>query len=192
MTDTVATNTSILPSGIEFRVARESDAVEISSLVNSAYRPGTENQGWTHEAALVAGDRTSALQVLSCFSKDSTVLTLVSEGNIIACVHVQRQNQTAYIGMLATSPDYQTLGLGKKMLSLAERYASSEFNVRSFKMSVLASRSELVAFYERRGYRRTGQFEDYPVGAGVGQPLQEGLQVEILTKTVPASKDSFS
>ena len=69
------------------------------------------------------------------------------------------------------------------MLALAEEYAVSHFQASRFKMSVLASRWELVAFYERRGNEHTGQLEDCPISAGVGQPLRAGLQIALLIKT---------
>ncbi|MDB5991854.1 MAG: family N-acetyltransferase [Herbaspirillum sp.] len=68
------------------------------------------------------------------------------------------------------------------MLSHAEQYAVTHFNATDFRMSVLSSRTELIAYYERRGYARTGEVKAYPISAGVGLPLVEGLQVEALVK----------
>jgi len=84
--------------------------------------------------------------------------------------------------MLATEPSLQAQGLGKKMLSHAEQYAMAHFKAKVFRMSVLSSRTELIAYYERRGYARTGEVEGYPISAGVGLPLVDGLQVEGLVK----------
>lgn len=86
--------------------------------------------------------------------------------------------------MLATVPSLQTQGLGKQMLFLAEQYAVKHFNATVFRMNVLSGRPELMAFYERRGYIPTGEMQDYPVSAGVGQPIVEGLQIEGLVKPV--------
>ncbi|MFW1690451.1 hypothetical protein ACG9H2_10845 [Acinetobacter ursingii] len=49
-------------------------------------------------------------------------------------------------------------------------------------MSVLSARTELLAFYQRRGYQLTMQVEDYPIHANVGQPLLKDLTVLHLTK----------
>ncbi|WP_262437612.1 hypothetical protein [Acinetobacter ursingii] len=49
-------------------------------------------------------------------------------------------------------------------------------------MSVLSARTELLAFYQRRGYQLTTQVEDYPIHANVGQPLLKDLTVLHLIK----------
>jgi len=167
---------------LELCVACEADAKEIATLVNRAYRPSPQNAGWTHEANLITGERTSTEQVLSLFHEQSTILLLRLGQEIVACVHVQGGHYCAYIGMLATNPVMQAQGLGKQMLFHAEAYASEHFNASVLKMSVLSSRPELLAFYERRGYVLTGQAEEYPLSADVGQPIVTGIQVLSLEK----------
>ena len=49
-------------------------------------------------------------------------------------------------------------------------------------MVVLSAREELIGFYLRRGYRRTGEVMDYPIEAGVGMPLYSELSIEVLEK----------
>jgi ribosomal protein S18 acetylase RimI-like enzyme len=101
---------------LELRVACEDDAKEIAALVNSAYRPSSQEAGWTHEANIIAGERVSSEQVLSLFCEQSTILLLCLEQESVACVHVQGEQSGAYIGMLATKPAMQAQGLGKRML----------------------------------------------------------------------------
>ena len=43
-------------------------------------------------------------------------------------------------------------------------------NLTDFVMWVLSVRHELIAYYERRGYLKTGVIEDYPLDANVGIP----------------------
>jgi ribosomal protein S18 acetylase RimI-like enzyme len=168
---------------LELRVACEADAKEIAALVNKAYRPSPQDEGWTHEANLVAGERTTTEQVLSLFHEQSAILLLCLGSNIVACVHIQQSQSGAYIGMLATNPKMQAQGLGKQILLHAEAYATEYFEATVLKMSVLSSRPELLAFYERRGYVLTGEVEEYPLSAGVGQPMVAGIQVLSLAKT---------
>jgi ribosomal protein S18 acetylase RimI-like enzyme len=87
--------------------------------------------------------------------------------------------------MLAIKPKLQAQGLGKKMLLYAESYAAKHFNASEFKMSVLSARPELLAFYERRGYVQTGEVKEYPLSAGVGQPMVSDIQVLSLVKIRP-------
>ncbi|WP_183016828.1 GNAT family N-acetyltransferase [Achromobacter sp. UMC46] len=169
---------------LQLRIASKADAEAISSLVNRAYRPRLSERGWTHEADLVAGDRTTPDQVNALFKPQSLILVLCNDENVVACAHLQRNDSDVYIGMLATEPCQQNLGLGKQILLHAEEYAKSHFNPTHLRMSVLSSRAELIAFYQRRGYVRNEDVQGYPVAAGVGQPLVEGLQIETLIKHV--------
>jgi ribosomal protein S18 acetylase RimI-like enzyme len=164
------------------RVACKDDANGIAVLVNRAYRPSPQDAGWTHEANLVAGQRTTTEQVLSLFHEQSTILLLCLGPKIVACVHVQGDQSSAYIGMLAVNPTMQTQGLGKQMLFHAEAYAIEHFEASVLKMSVLSSRPELLAYYERRGYVFTGAVEEYPLSAGIGQPIVAGIHVLSLAK----------
>lgn len=169
---------------LKLSVACEADAKEIAALVNRAYRPSAQVTGWTHEANLIAGERISTDQVLSLFHELSTILLLRLGQDIVACVHVQGGQSGTYIGMLATNPAMQAQGIGKQMLLNAEAYAIEHYYASVFKMSVLSSRPELLAFYERRVYALTGQVEEYPLSAGVGQPIVTGIQVLSLEKSV--------
>lgn len=168
---------------LELRIASANEAGAIATLVNRAYRPSASDAGWTHETHLVAGDRITAAQVLALFAPNSVVLLLCDGAAIVACVHVQQgQPGTAYIGMLATNPALQAKGVGKQLLAHAETHAVAHFGAARFKMSVLSGRPELLAFYERRGYALTGEIGDYPVAAGVGEPLKDDMRVLSLMK----------
>lgn len=165
------------------RIASADDAGDIAKLVNSAYRP-LNRLGWTHESDLISGERISVEQVLSLFCDNSVVLLLCDEIQIVSCVHIQGNHSYAYIGMLATNPQLQAQGLGKKMLSHAEQYASEYFKTDTFRMSILSSRPELLAFYERRGYSLTGETNPYPLSEGIGIPKVGNVQVLSLVKII--------
>lgn len=170
------------------------DSSKIASIVNRAYRPSVHELGWTHEAYLVSGQRTTEEQVLSLDCSRSSILVLCRDNDIVACIHVKCGHNSAEIGMLATDPNHQRHGLGKQILNCAEQYALEHFGITTFRMSVISSRLELIEFYERRGYARTGEVSSYPVSTGIGEPIEDGLQVEILIKQVanPSSQiDNF-
>lgn len=167
-----------------FRTARPDDAEAIAQLVNQAFRPRTGVAGWTHEAHLVAGDRIDLAQVLRVLVADDTALLLGMAGaELVACVQLERVGTSARIGMLAVATDCQGAGLGKAMLAQAEAHAVQRWQVEKFVMRVLSARVELLAFYLRRGYRRSGEVSDYPVNAA-GVPLQAELKIETLEKDV--------
>lgn len=164
------------------RKAREADVEAIASLVNRAYRPTGQEHGWTHESDLVAGRRISAPQLLAMLTPRSEVLILEMDARIVACAHVKASSSDACIGMLATEPELQAQGLGSRMLRCAEQYAATQFQATAFLMSVVSQRPELLAFYARRGYVRTGGALPYPVGTDVGAPRVAGLALIALRK----------
>lgn len=168
-------------------LATSLDADEIAQLVNHAYRPTSSIRGWTHQAELVTGDRTSPHQVYALLGTQSVVLLLRRQRQLLACVHVSHDSTGVCIGMLATRSDVQATGLGTTILQYAERYAVEHFGASVVRMTVLSNRPELLAFYERRGYVATGDAEPFPCNAGVGTPLVADLQVLGLVKRLPNS-----
>ncbi len=166
-----------------FRAANHAEAEAIAALVNGAYRPESGITGWTHESDLVAGNRTSAAQILEALSRHHSVILIgLNHGAIVACAHVEKDGNSSYIGMLAVNPILQGAGAGKLMLAEAEKYASSVFGSDKFVMVVVSERIELVSFYLRRGYQKTGLVLDYPISAGAGIPKNPEMKIEILEK----------
>lgn len=166
-----------------FRIANPLDSEDIARLVNKAYRPAFGVSGWTHEADLVSGSRTSASQVTETLLKpNSIILVGIKDAAIVACVHIEKHGKESHIGMLAVNPELQGAGAGKQMLSEAESYANEVFAPEKFSMVVVSFRRELIAFYLRRGYQQTGVLMDYPLSQGVGTPKIPGLKLEVLQK----------
>ena len=166
-----------------FRMAGPPDAPLLAQLVNAAYRPVGGTAGWTHESGLVAGCRIHADQVAALISQADSVVWLGLRGSeIVACVHVEKDRHAARIGMLAVKPELQGAGAGKQMLARAEDHARTAWHPEKFSMTVLSSRPELLSFYFRRGYRRSGSVLDYPLHAGTGTPINAGLKMEVLEK----------
>jgi ribosomal protein S18 acetylase RimI-like enzyme len=171
--------------GMTVRLACSADAPTIARLVNRAYRPSPSSAGWTHESALVEGDRTSPDQVRAMIRQaDSSLLLLSADPKLQGCVYLQCEAGSAHIGMLAVDPEAQDAGLGKRLLAEAERHARECFGARRFVLTVVSARAELIDFYLRRGYHRAGGLASYPLGAGAGTPRVEGLMVEHLEKSV--------
>ena len=53
------------------REAQLKDVEAIVQLVNRAYRPAPNQQGWTHEANLVAGARINTQQVVDLIKENN-------------------------------------------------------------------------------------------------------------------------
>lgn len=177
---------SLLTLPFTFRKARCEDAALLAPLVNSAYRGEFSRKGWTTETDLLDGQRTDEQEMLDLIQAENSFLLLcVHDNEIIGSVNLQKVAEAAYLGMLVIRPDLQGQGIGKHLMQAAETVAQEEWNVSKMEMTVITLRSELVAFYERRGYRRTGIIKPFPTDSRFGVPRIAGLQFELLEKELP-------
>ena len=143
---------------LSFRPANHADIPALVALVTSAYRGDVSRQGWTTEADLLDGQRI-----------DPDVLA--------------EEDGAGYFGMFSVRPDLQGGGVGKAMLAEAERIAREEWQLPTMRMTVIDIRDELIAFYGRRGYARTGIKKPFPYGdERYGIPKRADLRFEILEK----------
>jgi len=143
--------------------AKEQDIPALNTLINSAYRGDSSRRGWTTEADLLDGVRTSEASLGEMLrTPRATILKYERAGELLGCVYLEQKQDSLYLGMLTVSPDAQTGGIGKQLMVAAEQLAR-EKSCRTMTMTVLPQRAELIAFYERRGYQPTGQTEPFPM-----------------------------
>jgi ribosomal protein S18 acetylase RimI-like enzyme len=173
-------------NGLVFRDAADSDVDTLVSLIQSAYRGDASRAGWTTEADILEGQRTDPEGVLEVIkSPDSRLLTVESEGRVVACCQLEHRGDHAYFGMFAVSPALQGAGLGKVVIAEAERQAQETWGVTEMHMTVISVREDLIAWYERRGYRRTGRMTPFPYGdERFGIPQRDDLRFELLVKAL--------
>lgn len=175
-------------SDLHFRNATDADVPAIVSLVESAYRGDASRAGWTTEADLLDGRRTGADDVAACIRRPRSVILLAERGasgprDLLACAHVAIEDGAGYFGMFSVRPTLQGGGIGKALLAEAERVARDEWRLPAMRMTVIDLRDELIAFYERRGYRRTGLIKPFPYGdERFGLPKRQDLRFEVLEK----------
>ncbi|MBB1245130.1 GNAT family N-acetyltransferase [Streptomyces durbertensis] len=176
-------------SVLTFRTATPDDVPELVALVESAYRGESSRAGWTTEADLLDGRRTDADAVHGLLAgAGSRVLVAERDGEPVACCHLERRERTdgpspvAYFGMFAVRPTAQGGGLGRRVLAEAERTAA-DWGATEMQMTVISLREDLIAWYERRGYRRTGRYRPFPYGdEKFGIPRRPDLRFELLVK----------
>lgn len=173
-------------NGLTFRDATEADVDALVALVESAYRGDSSRAGWTTEADILEGQRTDPEGVLDVIeAPDSRLLTVERDGAVIACCQLEHRGDHAYFGMFAVSPTLQGAGLGKAIIAEAERTARATWGVTEMQMTVISVREDLIAWYERRGYRRTGRMSPFPYGdERFGIPQRADLQFELLVKSL--------
>ena len=169
-----------------FRSATPGDIDALVALVTSAYRGDDSRVGWTTEADFLEGNRIDPDVLRVDIARErSRVLILEHANDMLACAHVAIEDGAGYFGMFSVSPKLQGTGIGKRMLAEAERIVRDEWQVPTMRMTVIDIRDSLIAFYERRGYRRTGVLKPFPYGdARFGIPLRDDLRFEVLEKTL--------
>lgn len=175
-------NEVLAPLAFRDAVADDVDALVV--LVTSAYRGDVSRQGWTTEADLLDGNRIDPDVLRHDIARPrSKVLIAERDGRILACAHVADEDGYGYFGMFSVRPDLQGGGIGKHLLNEAERVVREEWRLPAMRMTVIDIRDELIAFYERRGYRRTGVYKPFPHGdERFGKPKRDDLRFEVLEK----------
>ena len=165
--------------------AAPADVPRLTAFVNAAYRGEAARQGWTTEADLLDGQRIDEAGLRDMLALPGAALLLAQNeaGELLGCFHVQAQRERLYLSMLAVAPAGQGRGVGKFLLAAAEAYGIRHGCTKS-KMTVISVRPELVAYYERRGYRQTGRTEPFPTDPRYGIPRQP-LTLLVLEKALP-------
>jgi GNAT superfamily N-acetyltransferase len=169
-----------------FRDATLDDVPAVVALVESAYRGDASRAGWTTEADLLDGQRTDADAVRDVVTASASRLLLAVDDDDVplACCQLERRrDRVCYFGMFAVAPGHQGGGLGRAMLAEAERIAREEWASVTMRMTVIRQRGDLIAWYERRGYAATDEFEPFPYGEErFGRPRRDDLEFRVLTK----------
>ena len=134
------------------RRAQPSDSVALAELVNRAYAV---------EAFFVDGQRTTADEI-SGLVRSGGFLVLEYASGIGAAVLVQGPGEHhglppshAYFGMLSVLPELQGMGLGSRLVRVAEAMAEAA-GATAMRLRVINLREELGRWYKGLGYREIG------------------------------------
>ena len=148
------------------RRATHADLTELHALVERAYRGDGAKAGWTHEADIIREGQRTSHDILAATVDDDNerLLVAIERERIIGCVQISdRGHGTAYLGLLTVDPQSQAGGFGRRLIGAAERTAVAAFEARVMEMTVIDQRAELIAYYQRRGYRLTGEKRAFPI-----------------------------
>jgi ribosomal protein S18 acetylase RimI-like enzyme len=169
-------------SPLTIRLATGADLASLHPVIERAYRGDAARGGWTHEADLLEDTRTDRATLEAIIaSPTDRLLVAEQEGAIIGCVQVSdRGHGIAYLGLLCIDPTLQAAGLGRRMIAAAGDMARATFAAATMEMTVIDSRAELIAYYERRGYGLSGERRPFPI------PLDPPLSMVVLTKDLAA------
>jgi ribosomal protein S18 acetylase RimI-like enzyme len=171
---------------LTYRDAAEADVPALVALIESAYRGESSRAGWTSEADILGGQRTDPQGVREVITAPGSRLMIIErDGEPVACCQLEHRGEAAYFGMFAVRPDLQGAGLGRRIIAEAERSVRETWGVAEMHMTVISVREDLIAWYERRGYRRTGRMTPFPYGdERFGIPRRDDLAFELLVKAL--------
>ena len=179
--------------GVDVSIATDADLDAVSELVNSGFRGDSSRVGWTTEADFLGGQRTDPelLRAELAAHEGAVVLLLRDElgGELLGSVWLDPEEPGVWhLGMLTVRPDLQGRQLGRTLLAEAESYAAAH-GAKRMRMTVIQVRDTLCAWYERRGYVRTGKRRPFPYGdERFGLPLRDDLLFEVFEKRLEGTR----
>ena len=130
---------------MDFRFANESDQTALQSLINRAFAV---------ESFFIRGDRVTPERLRESMQTGRFLLA-EDEGQLVGCVYVELQGDSAYLGMLSIEPGRQKSGLGRRLVAAAEEFAR-EMGARRMDLTVVNVRTELPPYYRKLGYEVVG------------------------------------
>jgi GNAT superfamily N-acetyltransferase len=170
--------------------ATAADLPSVAALVNSAYRGETSRQGWTTEADYIDGQRTDVASLARDLAQTPGARVLMlrddAAGELLGTVWLEptEDAEVWYLGMLTVRPDLQARQLGRGLLADAEA-AAAALGAKRIRMTVVAIRDTLIAWYQRRGYALTGETRPWPYGQPIyGEPRRDDLSFVVLEKAL--------
>jgi ribosomal protein S18 acetylase RimI-like enzyme len=130
------------------RRAEPADAAALAELVNRAY---------AIEGFFVDGQQTDA-EELARLMGTGTFLVLEHGGArpaLAAAVYVEASPQGGYFGMLSVDPELQGMGLGTRLVRIAEAMCEA-MGASTVRLRIVNLREELGRWYRSLGYEEIG------------------------------------
>ena len=165
---------------MQIRTATIKDIPSLVSLVNNAYRG---EGGWTSEGHLIGGPRTRSEDVGELLQElGGVILTGWELDELTGCVYLRKEADKLYLGMLSVWPAKQATGVGKALMAAGMEYAREQ-GCKVIRITVISVRAELIAWYERQWFRRTGEIEPFHAGEKFGTQKQP-MELAVLEREV--------
>jgi ribosomal protein S18 acetylase RimI-like enzyme len=155
-----------MSSNFHFRIATTDDAPRIRDLIHAAFRFTDASIDWIGSPELAKTFDIPIEVILKRITAPDNVFLVSSntpDGPIIGCVNVFKKTPDyGRLALLAIDPALQRSGLGKKMVVIGEEHLTREFGVENIGLNALQTRKELIKWYEKQGYVRTGAITELP------------------------------
>ncbi len=131
---------------VRVRIAEPSDARQIMAVINSAFRIAEE---------FFCGEDRITLEEVERLFTTGTFLIAEMDRVLGGCVYVELRGDRSYLGLLSVDPSQQQGGFGSLLMNAGEQHCR-ERGSHFMDIYLVNLRTELIPFYQRRGYAETG------------------------------------
>jgi ribosomal protein S18 acetylase RimI-like enzyme len=187
------------PMELFYRPATIDQAPLIQSLITNGFRASDTRANWTGDSTRILNETfsipLSAIETaitsdtgmfMLVFTNTTTTTTISSqEEEIVGCFNLaQKSASKASIAWFVIAHNFQQVGVGRRVLAYAEKYARTIMSdVEVLELNALSSREELISWYERCGYVRTGLVVAFP-RESVDAEIPDGVGFVYLEKSL--------
>lgn len=152
-------------SNIKFRTATPDDAPQLQQLVESAFRAEDSRQGWTDDLGLSSSFRIDVEEIMAIIAKPDSIVLMATDDNntLVGSIGTsKRDSNNSRLFMLVVDETQRRGGIGRQILAYAENYCQRTWGVTTLGLNALSNRKQLISWYERRGYKQTGETSPFP------------------------------
>lgn len=174
---------------LTFSVASPSDAERIQTLLHAAFRADDSRPNWTADPEMNRRFTVDLNDLTAKLGDPDTVYLIAPSSSpgsheLTACIGITKITLTkdrpspvtgARLSHVAIDPTLHRGGLGKRLLEYAEKYSREELGAQVLSLDALSTRIELIEWYHRRGFRKTGEVVPFPVKLKDGLVLPDDL-----------------
>lgn len=163
---------------LNFRIASTDDAGKLQQLIQDAFRAEDSRESWTADMAINSRFTLDIAHIEKSIADPTSdfLIAFDNAGNTLATIGVsQKESDYARIFMLAVDRRHQQGGLGRQVLAYAEQYCQQTWGVTKLGLDAVSTRLELISWYMRCGYQKTGETRPFPREAYSDLDLPEDL-----------------
>jgi ribosomal protein S18 acetylase RimI-like enzyme len=175
-------------ANLEYRVATAEDASFLQEMVQAGFRASDSRAGWTGDLPQLNENFTMNINSITTEinNPDGVIIIATDSSNngvVAACFDiVKKGDDLARFAWFVVAQKYQQRGLGRQVLAYAEEHAQRTWSVSRMELNALSNRQELIAWYMRNGYQKTGVTVPFPTEAHPVKGLPEDLGFVMLEK----------
>ncbi|KAJ5681659.1 acyl-CoA N-acyltransferase [Penicillium maclennaniae] len=150
---------------LNFRAATLEDAPQLQELVQNAFRAADSRSDWTGDMGLASQFHISVEEIKSFMNGPESAFLIATDQNgvMMGTIGVSKRGANgARLSMLAVDHRYHRGGLGRQILGYAEDYSYQTWGATKAGLNALSTRQTLIAWYMRRGYKKTGETSPFP------------------------------